>query len=272
MKTAVFIYNFPNKKTQDFLVRLTLAGVKPDLVIASPPVDLALPKTFLRDKYRHIDLMDPEKLCRSLDLKYIESSHDSEDTVRVLEELRPDLGVIASARILRKQVIGLFKLGILNFHPGLIPDNRGLNAAKWAIVRDIPQGMTVHLIDNRVDAGRIIKRFVVPVYSDDNIRDMNLRIYETQVSELVSSVESVFRGECNYQDVPLDKKGHHGPANEELDKLVLEKFNQYREKWAFDKHGWMCGCGEKLTFKSDKAECRKCSKTYTKDGERVQRV
>lgn len=36
--------------------------------------------------------------------------------------------------------------------------------------------------------------------------------------------------------------------------------------------GWMCECGEKLTFKAEKAECRKCAKTYMKDGERVQRV
>lgn len=36
--------------------------------------------------------------------------------------------------------------------------------------------------------------------------------------------------------------------------------------------GWMCECGEKLSFKADKASCPKCKKAYEKKGEKVQKV
>ena len=35
--------------------------------------------------------------------------------------------------------------------------------------------------------------------------------------------------------------------------------------------GWMCECGEKLSFKADKASCLKCKKAYTKSGDKVQK-
>ncbi|MDP8298872.1 MAG: DapH/DapD/GlmU-related protein [Candidatus Tantalella remota] len=36
--------------------------------------------------------------------------------------------------------------------------------------------------------------------------------------------------------------------------------------------GWICECGEKLVFDSDKAVCGACSKTYSKSGESVKRT
>lgn len=35
--------------------------------------------------------------------------------------------------------------------------------------------------------------------------------------------------------------------------------------------GWMCECGEKLSFKSDKAVCPKCKKEYEKKGDKVEK-
>lgn len=36
--------------------------------------------------------------------------------------------------------------------------------------------------------------------------------------------------------------------------------------------GWMCECGEKLSFAGDKASCHKCKKAYVKKGERVEKA
>ena len=36
--------------------------------------------------------------------------------------------------------------------------------------------------------------------------------------------------------------------------------------------GWMCECGRKLAFKSDKAECGKCKRKYSKKGEKVAQI
>ena len=60
--------------------------------------------------------------------------------------------MIAGARILKRPVIDRFSIGIINFHPGLIPEARGLDALLWSIRGDLPLGVTSHLIDERVDA------------------------------------------------------------------------------------------------------------------------
>jgi methionyl-tRNA formyltransferase len=67
-----------------------------------------------------------------------------------------DLGIILGARILDEDIIKTFKIGILNLHPGLLPDNRGLDTYQWAIINMIPQGVTSNLIDSKIDGGKIL--------------------------------------------------------------------------------------------------------------------
>ena len=235
MKIIVFAYNFPHKKTQDFLLRLSLSGLKPDLVIASPPQQLALPKSILKDKYRHIDLVDPKHLCQSLKFNYLESAHDSRETIEALRSIVPDLGIIAASRILKREAIEAFKLGVLNFHPGIIPENRGLNAVKWAVYKNIPQGMTAHFIDERVDAGRVLKKVIIPVYQDDTLKDINMRIHEVEVKELIPTLDLIFKGEHRQIEVQFTNDGYHPPADESIDRTVISRFEEYKKKWASKK-------------------------------------
>jgi len=37
-------------------------------------------------------------------------------------------------------------------------------------------------------------------------------------------------------------------------------------------YGWMCECGEKLSFQNDRATCQKCKKSYTKINNKVTRT
>lgn len=194
MKLAVFAYNFPHKKTQDFVLRLFLEGFDIGMVLACDPVPLDLPRSVLRTKARHIDLLHPELLCRRLRIPYHVVSHNSPQTVELVSSQGIDLGVVAGARILKKNIIGAFKLGVMNIHPGLIPEVRGLDTLQWALMRDLPIGVTAHLVDERVDAGRIILREQVTLYKDDTLVDISLRLSETQVTMLPKVLNMV---KCN---------------------------------------------------------------------------
>lgn len=263
MRIALFAYNFPHKKTQDFLFRMAAYGFKPKMLLGSPPLDLKLPKSMIRDKYRHFDLISPSELCRLMDVEYIEKFHNDNDIPNIIRDNQIDLAVIAGARILKNHVIESFPMGIINFHPGLIPENRGLNAAKWAVCLDIPQGITIHLIDRRVDAGKILKEYFVPVFSDDSIIDINLRIYESQVKTLINIVSMVARGKYKYSEIPFaEKLTHHAPADENIDKIFLANFNEYKNKWNYEKNGWLCKCGSKLDHSREGIFCRACLKKY----------
>lgn len=262
MNIALFTYSFPHKRTQDFLFRLNLSGLRPEIVIASPSFEINLPKTIIKDKYAHIDLLLPKQICNSLAINYIEMSHKDKDLLRVIKESKIELGVIAGARILSKGVINIVERGIINFHPGLIPENRGLNAAKWAVCLDIPQGLTAHFIDEKIDWGRIINRYIIPVYSSDSLKDINLRIDELQVALLINTLKLIALPGFKSRKIKRDIS-HHPPADKRIDRQVLLKFKDYIKKWAYDKNGWVCKCGIPLPRKENiNLSCRQCSAEY----------
>ena len=191
MKLAVFAYNFPHKKTQDFLLRLFLSGYRTEFVVACDPIDLSIPKPVLRVKPVHIDIIHPEIICQRLNIPYYVLPHNSQEVVELMRSNGIDVGIIAGARILKKRVIQSVKKGIINFHPGLIPEVRGLDALKWAIYNNMPIGVTAHFIDEKTDAGRVILRTEIPIKRDDTFIDLSLRLEETQVNLLPEVLELV---------------------------------------------------------------------------------
>jgi methionyl-tRNA formyltransferase len=161
---------------------------------------LKLPPPSLRTKVRHIALLHPRDVTERIGASYHVLSHDSSRAVEVVRSFGLDLGIITGARILKKPLIEAFGVGVINFHPGLIPEARGLDALLWSIHRDVPLGVTAHLIDERVDAGTVLLRRQIPVYQDDTFQDLSERLYETQLEVLTPAIKEALRG----GGVPVD--------------------------------------------------------------------
>jgi methionyl-tRNA formyltransferase len=59
--------------------------------------------------------------------------------------------------IIKKEVIELFKNNnIINLHISYLPYNRGSDPNFWSIVDNTPSGVTIHLIDEKLDTGNIL--------------------------------------------------------------------------------------------------------------------
>ena len=233
MKLALFVYNFPHKKTQDFLLKLFLGGFKIEFVIAADPIKLNLPPSNLRVKLRHINLNHPKNICTKLNIPYKVVDHNSLKVSDLLKKENIDIGIIAGARIFKENIIESVKKGIINFHPGLIPQIRGLDALKKAILYDVPLGVTAHLVDERIDAGRIIKKEIIPIYRDDNLIDLSLRLHETQVNMLPEVLKIVEDKEI--EDFPLVEKENSRyapPITIDQEAIVKRKFKDYIRKYA----------------------------------------
>ena len=194
VRPVVFAYNFPHRMTQDVLLRLFLEGYGVSDVIAMDPVVLKIPAASIRTKVRHGALVHPRLVAERIGAKYHVMQHDGAECAAFLREAGPELGVIAGARILREPVISAFSKGIINLHPGLIPECRGLDAMLWSIHNDVSLGVTAHLIDKRVDAGKILVRKEIHVEADDTAFDLAERLYETQLEILDSAVEAALQG------------------------------------------------------------------------------
>ena len=192
-KTVVFGYNFFHWKTQATLINMFLYGFKPDAVILADWEKLDIPKSILSTTPRTRLLHTPEALCKSLGipLRTI-CGHNSEECVNFLGKHKFEVGVVAGARILKEQVIDELKHGIINIHPGKLPECRGLDTLKWSIHDDIELEVTAHFIDKYVDCGLMINSRIVSIFTDDTLRDLGLRIQHEE-QELLIDTLNVFR-------------------------------------------------------------------------------
>jgi folate-dependent phosphoribosylglycinamide formyltransferase PurN len=193
-RLGVFAYNFPHKKTQDFLLKLFVQGVRVHTVLAMDPQPLKLPPS-LRTKLRHRGLDHPRAIADRIGAEYCVVEHNQPATCDLIRQRGLTAGIIAGARILKPPVIEAFPSGIVNFHPGLIPEVRGLDALLWSIHNDIALGVTAHRIDRRVDAGLVLLRELIPIYADDTLLDLSERLYETQLELLLPATIALLRGE-----------------------------------------------------------------------------
>lgn len=80
-------------------------------------------------------------------------------------------------RILPSRFVQVYRGKILNIHPSLLPAFKGLQAQKQALLKGVKYtGCTVHFVDEGMDTGPIIAQAVVPVYEDDTVDTLSIRI------------------------------------------------------------------------------------------------
>jgi len=76
--------------------------------------------------------------------------------VQAIQERGIELIVLAWwPRIVSKRVFSSSRLGCINFHPSLLPYNRGKHYNFWTIVEGTPFGVTLHFVDSGIDTGAI---------------------------------------------------------------------------------------------------------------------
>ncbi|EGQ9395313.1 methionyl-tRNA formyltransferase [Vibrio cholerae] len=75
-----------------------------------------------------------------------------------VKDLNPDLIVVFSmSQLLKKDLIDIPKLGVINLHPSMLPEYRGPNPDFWQYYNmEMNPGVTIHYIDEGEDTGDII--------------------------------------------------------------------------------------------------------------------
>jgi len=80
-------------------------------------------------------------------------------------------------KIISKNFIKNFKGKILNIHPSLLPKYKGLNTHNRAIInKEKFSGCTVHLVNSRLDSGKIILQKKVEIKKKDTSKRLAKKI------------------------------------------------------------------------------------------------
>ncbi len=104
------------------------------------------------------------------------------ELVKKLKSAQVDLVALAGyMRVVKAPMLEAFPRRIINIHPSLLPQFRGLEAWRQALEAGVEKtGCTVHYVDTGVDTGEILAQEEVPVLPGDTPAALHARIQEAE--------------------------------------------------------------------------------------------
>jgi len=140
-------------------------GVKFSHVIISEP-------TLHRGK-----VLDSLRSKNNFELFYVPNINGDE-CKSVLKGIQPDILVIKTGEtILRDRILDIPAVATLNAHPGLLPNYRGMDAVRWALLNGDDIGVSVHIVTADVDGGPIVVRRKMEIKPNETVEEIIERNY-----------------------------------------------------------------------------------------------
>ena len=108
--------------------------------------------------------------------------NDEKKILDILEKRKIQLICLAGfMKILSRNFIKKFKGKILNIHPSLLPKYKGLNTHERVILNNEKfSGCTVHIVNARLDSGKIILQKQVKINKKDNSETLSKKILKQE--------------------------------------------------------------------------------------------
>jgi methionyl-tRNA formyltransferase len=131
----------------------------------------------------------------------------SNDGLALLHEYSPHLVIVATFKqILSEDVLNIPKLGVINFHPSLLPKYRGPCPTNAALLNDEKvAGLTVHYVTSIVDEGDILLQRSIPVCETEDDGQLRKRLANL-AREMVPAVIGMFSGDTTPRGIPQDHR------------------------------------------------------------------
>lgn len=138
-----------------------------------------------------------------------------------LENLRPDLGVVAAyGKILTEAVLAVPRLGLINVHASLLPKYRGAAPIHRAVMAgDALTGVTIMRVVKALDAGPMLSSTTRPVGGDETSADVERDIARLGARALIEAVDALAEGRAS--EAPQDEsQATYAPKIEKADGIV----------------------------------------------------
>jgi len=125
-----------------------------------------------------------------------------------LREYRIDIVCLAGfMRLLTAWFIGRWNGRILNIHPALLPEFKGLNTHRRALEAGAKRhGATVHFVVEETDAGPVISQQSVPVHQGDTEETLAARVLEIEHRIYPEALRLVAEGRAKFATAQAEIK------------------------------------------------------------------
>ena len=151
--------------------------------------------------------------------------HNDEHCIEHIEKANPDLIVFGGTRIIRGKILeyGENKGGVLNSHPGLLPECRGSASPAWSVHEGIKIGSSSHFCSSDIDAGDLVGKREIEVRKGDDYHDLCYKTSVVASNLMVEAVTAFSKNELDNLRTPQGESPH--PVfryDSEIEKKAIE--------------------------------------------------
>jgi methionyl-tRNA formyltransferase len=168
---------------------------------------------------------------KTFDLVLLNKDLYKPETLENLSRLRLDYIVLAWwPYIVKKQVIAMPKVGVVNFHPSLLPYNRGKHYNFWTIVEESPFGVSLHFVNEGIDSGDVIFQKEIPKTWEDNGETLYNKARDGMIDLFIEKLPDLLDGKIFPRAQDLTKGSFHlSKEMEQASEIGLDKKYTGRE-------------------------------------------
>ena len=137
------------------------------------------------------DFFDLVPLCKKNNIPFLlERDINSLKSFKWIKSICPDvIFCFGWSRLLKKDILNFPKLGVIGYHPSLLPKNRGRHPLIWALALGLNEtGSTFFIMDEGADTGDIISQKKVKISPSDNAQTLYekmITISKSQIKEII---------------------------------------------------------------------------------------
>ncbi len=120
------------------------------------------------------------------------SSPNSKEFIQTLKGLNIDLIINQSQSIIKKDLLEVPSIGVINRHNALLPKNRGRLTPFWVLFKGEKEtGVSIHFVNEGIDSGDIIIQKRYSVGKEDNFNSLVKKNYEIASKAMIEAIEKL---------------------------------------------------------------------------------
>ena len=133
------------------------------------------------------DFVDLTPLCKENDIpfKFIDNIN-SQENIQWIESLKPDIiFCFGWSSLIKKELLDLTPMGVVGYHPALLPQNRGRHPLIWALALGLEKtGSTFFFMDEGADSGDILSQEIIKVEYEDDARSLYNKMIDIALAQI----------------------------------------------------------------------------------------
>lgn len=144
------------------------------------------------------DYANLEEICKYNDIPFLDTADlNSVTTYSWIKNKKPDvIFCFGWSQLLKKNIMELAQMGVVGFHPSLLPHNRGRHPIIWALTLGLEKtGSTFFFMDEGADSGDILSQREVLIDYEDDAKSLYKKVTTVALMQIKEFVPLLENGE-----------------------------------------------------------------------------